>query len=437
MFALLFSAVLVAAGPAQIVADASPFIVASFPEACAQARTSGKLVLLYFADAEDADSERMTRETFAAEQVQAWLREHVVALVPAAEEREDLRQRFGVRAFPTVVVVSPVGVKRAVVIGYSAPDVLLHSLEHRLETSDPVAAAARRLDEPGADQATARIGYGKALAEAGRSAEALAQFMRCFKAQPDQADPLGGGVRFVAVAEMGRLAHNYAPARDAMREQRDVVRRRIVDLAAQRHDPALLAALNRELKETDDTLALYRQMRADHPQSITTGLLKQSVLEAWYEARAYGKIAELIDVMAYARRAHAQHLEDARCELPPGPDLKRFRAFQHLEYAKQAAKYYEMLLGNGRHEDAAEVARLVLEVNDGGQIHALLVGAALRAGQVTAATLPHVRRALETDEALDAHELKELVVALEKLAQLDPAAKPLAEQVRQRLKGGA
>ncbi len=436
MFALPLLSVFVWAVPAQPATDAGPFVAASFAVANAQAQTSGKPVLLYFADGENESSARMMRETFADESVKAWLRERVVALAPEGEERAKLLGRFRVPIFPAVLVVSPEGRVRAVLLGYQAPAEFVSSLEEQLKASDPVVVARQQLDEPGVHKATARIGYGQALAQAGRAAEALEQFLQCLDVKDEAANPLTDGVRLAAVAELGSLAQGYPPAREALQQRRDTLRKRITEVAVERYEPALLAALNQELKETDDTLVLYRQMQAEHPESITTSLLKQSLIEALYEDRSYDRIAELMDVSAYARRAHAQHLADARCELPPGPGLERFRAFQRCEYAQQAVKYYEMLLGNHKPAEAAEVAVCVLEVEDTAQVYALLVQAALRAGQVTGATLPQVAQALRAEDALDVQDLEELAAALEQLSLSDPAAKPLAKQVRQRLKGG-
>ena len=434
MFALPFLSLLVCAGPAQSAAEADPFVATSFADASARAEATGKPVLLYFGEAENESSARMTRETFADGSVKAWLREHVVALAPESEDREKLLERFRVPIFPAVLVVSREGRIRAVVFGYSPPAEFLPAMQGQLEASDPVVVARQQLDESGVDKATARIGYGKALARAGRAAEAFEQFLQCLDVKDNATTPLSDGLRLAAVAEMGRLARDYPPARAALRERRDALRKRITDLTSQRYEPALFAAMNRELQETDNTLALYRQMQAEHPESITTILLKQNLIEALYEVRAYGKITELMDVVVQARRAHEQHLEDARFEPAAGPGNERFRAFQRREYTEQAARYYEMLLGTQRYEDAAEAARFMLEVEESGRTYALLVQAALRAEQVTGATLPYVTRSLETEGALDVHTLEDLATALEKLAESDAAAKPLAAQVRQRLK---
>ncbi|HNQ21645.1 MAG TPA: thioredoxin family protein [Phycisphaerae bacterium] len=414
---------------AEVPTAGGPFVSVPFAEACAAAGRAHKLVLIYFDEAGNADCTRFDEQTWTDGGVRKWMAEHAVAMQPLAAEGELLAARFAVTAVPTVIVVSPRGLKRAHLTGFHEPAALLEALDARLRDTDPVAVTLRRLEEAGASDAPARIAHARALAEAGRQEEALAQFLRCLDAAGEKEGRLGGGAQLVAVTEIGELAADYPPAREALRTRRDAARERLLSGTARQLDPALLAMMNTELGDIEGTLSLYQQMHTQQPHSVMTGLLRQYAVDSLLKAHRYAEIAELIDVKAAVRRAYDLHQEDSQRPLPGGGgDVERFRAFERRTFVERNVKYYEALVGMERPEDAAAAAELILKVDDSASTYAALAAAALRTGKVSEVHLQQARKALELAPQPSVETVTTLVRVLQRLGRNEEAAGIVREQ---------
>ena len=421
-------------GLSGLSADATPaavFPARSLDEACREADTADKLVLVYFKEADNPDVEQLEERTLADPAVKAWLGQHVLAIEPVPAEETDLVNEFAVGRRPALVVVGPDGIKRAHVAGAITAQTMLDGLQGQIEASDPVVTARRRLEGPGRNDPAARLAYAKALHEAEQYDDALKQLLRCIDAEPEPDDQVGGGARYVAIAEAGTLIADCPLARQALETRRDAAQERLLAGRAGRFDAALVAAFDRALGTPEHTAELYEQMKERYPQTVSTALLRQSLVDNLLQARAYDQIDKLIDVAKYAERAYETHLEDARRPLPESVNLGSFRAFERRTYVERSSRYYEMLVGMEHNADAARVAAWMLEVDDVAYTRFVLARAALRTGRPSEWHLQYAREAVAASNPPSFDMLVTLVDLLKHFAKSDEAAQLVARYAPQ------
>ncbi|NDC54444.1 MAG: thioredoxin family protein, partial [Planctomycetia bacterium] len=142
--AVLAALVLCAAPAISTAADAAPAWLTSYDAALAAAESSGRPVLALFTGSDWCPHcKTLEHKVFASEPFQAWARENVVLLMidlPQAGITQDVRNErsqvcinYGVRTFPTVLLLGPDGRKITAQTGYtgqSPADWLARMREH-------------------------------------------------------------------------------------------------------------------------------------------------------------------------------------------------------------------------------------------------------------------------------------------------------------------
>lgn len=399
---------------------AAPFTEATFDEACSLAEAQAKQVLIYFSDPETAHCKAYRELTWPDKKVQRWIQENTTAIEAAGERAEDLRKRFEVRLLPTVLIVSPDGVVRARVVGFRDAENLLDELESTLQASDQVALALRRI-ETNSKNPAALLMYARTLAEAGRVDEALLHYKRSFELGSDSVSGFGG-VQLVVVDELGRLAVNHRAARKALLERRNASRARLLHGQGERSDPTVLAAANAWLDDLDDTLFVVARLRTERPDSLMYRLLRECAVDSAVKIRDYQHIPEVIDIVEHADRAFEQFEQDRKRVLPAGANIAKFRIFERRAFVERTARYYEMLVGTGKLEEAERLAEKLLAVDGSTDALVALARAGLRTGMPGEANIKQARRAVELDAPPGAEAVSTLVEILLRLDRREQAA---------------
>jgi hypothetical protein len=433
-----------------------------FESALRIAQETHHALLVYVWEEDEAECEQYDRTTWSDDGVRRWLAEHAVAIRVPARSRASLPEwcRFGL--VPTVILLAPEGESRGSpnisllarvsrIEGYRTAEALLPALEQALRATDPVEQARIRLEADGGDLA-ARVTYAQALREAGRLPDALAQFAICLDASPgggesgdgesggdDSAGGLAGNralaVRLMVIDELGALARAFPPAREELIRRRDGWKARVLSPDAGSGAPALLAAADGALGDIDDLLKVHRTLHSSAPRGLTTRLLRDAAVDALITTKRYEQVFELIDVVRQFRLAQEQHEQDVRRPVPGATDLERFRAFLRRQFIERNIRFYEVLVGAGRSEDAERVAVTMLQIDDRPATCAALAEAGLRTGKPVEANLAQARRAVAGSTPPDPRHVELLAQLLrhfghdEEAARLpEPAASPPADE---------
>lgn len=424
MIAFLNAAVLLFT-PSAGAAPEAVFSELSFDQACAAADEKNELVLVYFYEVDNEQCEAYGGLTWQKSEVATWLTEHVTAIAVDAKRNAALCKRFNVRVSPTVLLVSPDGTLQTRIVGFHEAQSLLGELEAAVAASDPLAMARRRV-EAAKENPAAILAYARALEESERLDEALQQYIRCF--EQDAAQSRGfGGIQLVVLEELGRLAKEYPPARAALVDRRDASRKRLLAGKNLRTDPAVFAAANTHLHELGDTLLVYGKLQESKSTSLATRLLRECAVDSALKLREYDRIVELIDVAEHARRAYRRYQNDLSKSVPSGVDYDRFRALEHSAFVERGVRFYEMLSGAGRHDEAATVASIVLKVDEGAETYLALARTGLRMSRPTEADVGHARKAVELCEAPNPDTLSTLVELLLRLGRHEEASSIITE----------
>lgn len=230
--------------------------------------------------------------------------------------------------------------------------------------------------EPPITQAVveARLERARASAQAGRSAEALQDYLWCFDTgMPRVSDYRGVRVSFL-LSNIAELGKTYPPALEALRERRDAAERRVVSDAADREALKDYCALNRELGETDRSLVVFDSLPANDRRR---GEIVYDVREQLVEARRY---AELVQARPYATMLrHFESISDTSQMKKVNFSESRI-AWLRGSVARRFAKEIEALAGAGELEHAREYVAKVIALDASAETRTLLETHLARAG---------------------------------------------------------
>lgn len=217
----------------------------SFEAALAEGRRTDRPVWVQFTGAWCPYCRRMEQETFVRPEVVARARDRFIPVVVTSDDREDLVERHGIRAYPTTLVLGPTGETLARLEGFAEAAEFLGfldgaraRLEPALGGSCPVSLVQGRGRIAGQSRLTARFdGREYRFANAEARAAFLADPERfvpragghCVVSRVDRGLDIGGDPRF-AIYYRDRL---YLCADEAARRQfaRDPARYADADLA--------------------------------------------------------------------------------------------------------------------------------------------------------------------------------------------------------------
>ncbi|MGH7968198.1 MAG: thioredoxin family protein, partial [Limisphaerales bacterium] len=159
---------------------AAPFSNLSFDRACKAAAENGKIVLVDFYTTWCGPCKMLDRNTWTDSGVIQLLQSKTVALRIDAEKETALAKRYNIAAYPSVLLLKPDGKEMDRLVGYRDPKTFIADFTASLNGKDSLQRAKDALTSTGTNDASARMQYGTALAQKGKNAEALAQFLWCF-----------------------------------------------------------------------------------------------------------------------------------------------------------------------------------------------------------------------------------------------------------------
>ena len=402
---LFITAVLSAVNTAAPAAEKSPFAPITFEQALERAAQQKKVVFIDFYTTWCGPCKIMDKTVFSDDRVISWLDKHTVAVKFDAEKNRPLADRFKVNSYPTLLFVKPDGTEIERLGGRLDAAAFLKDLERGLSTTDPLQRAAEKLAEAGANNPMARMDYAETLARLGTQEQALAEYLWCFDEGLEHDfgfAPMRHSMLLIRIADLGRT---YPTALDALRARRDRARERILKgegptRVTARRLVEEFAGLNDALLTRKDTVVVFDEMLRTNPDAPAVPELSRHVFDELLNARRYSDILATRDMEAMIAEQAAMF-----AVRPEGLDDEISAQIDQYERSARQdlyAKHYEVLLGVGKNEEAATLARRALEVEPGAETLLKLAQHALHTNKPLPVNLEQAKTAYEMTAGRDA-----------------------------------
>jgi len=324
---------------------------------------------------------KLDEATWKDQGVRDWLSKQAVCLKVDAEKDEPLAAKYRVNVYPTVLLLRPDGTEIDRLIGYRDAKTFLADAREALAGNDSLARARKKLEGANANNPMLRMSYGDALAQKGRAEAALSEYLWCFDHGLEHGPGFTGVRLSFLLGRIVQLGQTQPAALDELRKRRDAAGKALEAGKADFSTAMGFTALNSNLGEPAQTLALYDRIKGDksYPAMVRQYLLDQA-LDQLLKAKRYKEVVADSDAKAKVRELIARH-EQMKAHFP---DDSTLRAFMKRQVCTDGAKYYEALLGSGDQTGAAEVAALLAGFNPN-DAYTELIAAAKRAGDARAA----------------------------------------------------
>ena len=372
-------------------ADEGVFRDQSLEKARQAAANGGKrLVLVDFYTVWCGPCKKLHETTWKDQGVRDWLSKEAVCLKVDAEKDEALAAKYRINAYPTLLLLRPDGAEIDRLVGYRDAKTFLADAREALAGNDNLSRARKKLEGANANDPMLRMSYADALQQKGRTEDALSEYLWCFDHGLEHR-PAFVGVRLsFLLSRITQLGRTHPAALDELRTRRDAARKALESGKGDVKAAMGFTALNVNLGETEQTLALYDRIKADNSQPATVRrYLFDQALDRLLIAKRYKEVVANADAKAKVHELIARH-DQQKDRLRNDAAL---RAFFKRKVSTEGAKYYEALLGSGDRTAAAELVALLTGFDPAGA-YTDLIAAAKRAGdsQAAAALAEEARR---------------------------------------------
>jgi thiol-disulfide isomerase/thioredoxin len=355
---------------------AAPFADLSFEAASKQAAQTGKIVLVDFYTTWCGPCKMLDKTTWTDPAVIQLLDQKTVALRIDAEKETALAQRYKIQAYPSVLLIKPDGTEIDRLVGYKEPTAFIADFNAALSGVDSIRRAKDRLLAAGTNDPSARMQFGLALAQKGRDAEALTEYLWCFD-HGLEASPSFVGVRVsFLLMNINNLAAHYPPARQALETRRDERQAKVAAGSTDFQTFQDLVALNKTLGQEEKNLALFDQLPGG---SKTRQMILPVLTDQFLEAKRYADVLQGTDGKSAfndsVERFHRM-LDSFGNDNPMRKQMEEnFRQFT----VRTGAHYFEALAGLKRNQDGKDLAGQILKFDSSEATRTLLAEAAQRA----------------------------------------------------------
>ena len=193
----------------------------SFEAACQKAAHEQKLVFIDFYTTWCGPCKMLDQTTWKDPSVIRLLREKTFALKIDAEKEVALAKRYGIEAYPTLLLLDPDGKERDRMVGYREAKPFIQDFNSALAGKNAEMRAREAVVKEGEKSPTVRTKLARELENQGKYAEAMEEYLWCFD-EGLKHDPAFAGVRLsFLLRDLARLGQRYAPAKKALESRRD------------------------------------------------------------------------------------------------------------------------------------------------------------------------------------------------------------------------
>jgi thiol-disulfide isomerase/thioredoxin len=356
---------------------AAPFSDLSFEAASKQVAQTGKIVLVDFYTTWCGPCKMLDKTTWTDAAVIQLLEQKTVALRLDAEKEAALSKRYKIAAYPSVLLLKPDGTEIDRLVGYKEPKAFMEDFNAALQGKDSIARARDQLTAAGTNDPSARMQFGTALAQKGKDAEALTEFLWCFD-HGLEASPSFVGVRLsFLLMYINNLAAHYPPARQALETRRDERQAKVAAGSTDFRTIQDLVSLNKTLGQEEKNLAVFDQLPAG---SKTRGLISPLLTEQFLEAKRYADVLEGTDGKTAFSKAVDRFNMVLNSLGKDNPMRERTEANFRQMTINKGAQSFEALAGLNRNQEGRDLAGQILKFDSSPDTRTLLAQAAQRAG---------------------------------------------------------
>jgi thiol-disulfide isomerase/thioredoxin len=361
---------------------ADPFSDLSFEAASKQAAQTGKIVLVDFYTTWCGPCKMLDKNTWIDADVIKLLEQKTVALRIDAEKETKLAERYKIEAYPSVLLIKPDGTELDRLVGYRDAKTFMADFNATLGGKDSLARAQEKLTAAGTNDPMARMSYAKVLAQKGRDAEALDEYLWCFD-HGNEVDPSFVGVRLsFLLADINALAAHFPAARKALESRRD---ERQAKLQAGSSDYTIamdLVSLNGALGQKDKNLAVFDHLPHG---SFARNAISQMIIDQLLEARRYADILGDKDGKSAFAKQVSQFNETLNRFPKDNPMRGQMEESLRHNTISSGAHSFEALAGLNRNDEGRDLAQQILKFDSSPATRATLAEAANRAGNTVLA----------------------------------------------------
>jgi thiol-disulfide isomerase/thioredoxin len=361
---------------------AVPFRQLSLEDASKTAAAEGKLVFIDFYTTWCGPCKMLDEQTWTDAKVGNLIGEKAVALkLDAEKEGAPAAKRYKVSAYPTLLLLKADGSEVDRIVGFREPAAFALEFRQLLALAQSGKSALAAAREQVAQQARPEVASGepeeaqphfdlaKKLLTSGQSEEALKELLWCWDEGKKDPEFSRTTRSYQVPRELGRLAHDFPPAREAMIVRRDQVRERALANKGGTVVIQDLIALNRELKLDEDTLEVFDKMPEGDRRRVTVAIYLFDLL---VEKQRY-KDAMLFNMS----EAFTRPIEMAKVQAKKGGPAADAITRSTIT---RTAKRIEALAGTGSADEARELGAQLLSLDSSPETKALLAQHAARAG---------------------------------------------------------
>ncbi len=355
---------------------AEPFSDLSFDAALQKAAQTHKIVLVDFYTTWCGPCKLLDKNTWTDADVIKLLQQQTVPLRIDAEKETNLASRFQIEAYPTVLLVKPDGTELDRLVGYREPKTFMADFQAALSGKDSIARAKEKLTTGGTNNPMLRMQYARSLAEKGKNAEALDEYLWCFD-HGNEASPAFVGVRLsFLLNDIKALAVHYPAAGQALVSRRDQSQAKIASGTDDPQTAFELVRLNEALGQNEKNLAFFYMLPAGSP---TRRVVASLIIDQLLAARRYSDILNGQDAKAeFAQRVDTFNRVQGSLNGSPAKDTLEKSLRQNT--VAFGAQYFEALAGVKSDEEGKELAQQILKFDASAATHTTLAAAAERAG---------------------------------------------------------
>ena len=356
---------------------AAPFSDLSFEAASKLAAQKGKIVLVDFYTTWCGPCKMLDKTTWTDPAVIQLLEQKTVALRIDVDKEVALSKRYKIEAYPSVLLIKPDGTEIDRLVGYREPKAFMADFNAALAGKDSISRARDLLMDAGTNDPSARMQFGVALAQKGRDADALAEYLWCFD-HGVEASPAFSGVRLsFLLMYIKNLSAHYPPAGKALEDLRDERQAKMAAGATDLQTVQDLVSLNGVLDQKEKNFAVFDRLPAgNHGRDIILALFADQFLEA----KRYADVLQGTDGKPAFKKAVDQFDQVLVSLGKDNPMRDRMEETMRKMTVNTGAHGFEALAGLKRNQEGKDLAGQILKFDSSQATRTLLAEAGQRAG---------------------------------------------------------